>query len=62
MGIIKMGAYKELFIEIQDSICNIAKNLEQSIEDCDVDQMKLALRGAIVNSALTIAFIEELEN
>jgi hypothetical protein len=57
-----MGAYKELFIEIQDSICNIAKNLEQSVEDCDVDQMKLALRGAIVNSALTIAFIEELEN
>jgi hypothetical protein len=57
-----MGAYKELFIEIQDSICSIAKNLEQSIEDCDVDQMKLALRGAIVNSALTIAFIEELEN
>lgn len=57
-----MGAYKELFIEIQDSICSIAKNLEQSIEDCDVDQMKLALRGAIVNSALTIAFIDELEN
>lgn len=57
-----MGAYKELLIEIQDSICNIAKNLEQSIEDCDVEQMKLALRGAIVNSALTIAFIDELEN
>lgn len=57
-----MGAYKELLIDIQDSICNIAKNLEQSVEDCDVDQMKLALRGAIVNSALTIAFIEELEN
>jgi hypothetical protein len=57
-----MGAYKALLIDIQDSICNIAKNLEQSIEDCDVDQMKLALRGAILNSALTIAFIEELEN
>jgi hypothetical protein len=57
-----MGAYKALLIDIQDSICNIAKNLEQSVEDCDVDQMKLALRGAILNSALTIAFIEELEN
>lgn len=56
-----MGAYKELFTEIQDSIWSISKNLEKSIEDCDIDQMKLALRGAIVNSALTIAFIEEIE-
>lgn len=56
-----MGAYKELFIEIQDSIIAISKNLEQSIEDCDVDQMKLALRGAIANSALTLAFIAEIE-
>ena len=56
-----MGAYKDLMIEIQDSILNISKNLEQSVEDCDIEQMKLALRGAIANSALTIAFIAEIE-
>jgi len=58
----KMGAYKELFIQIQDNSYNIGKSLIESSEEADIDQIKQSLREAIKNSALALAFIAEIEN
>ena len=57
-----MGAYKEIFIQIQDNCCNIGESLIKSTEEADLDQMKEALRNSITNSALALAFIAEMEN
>lgn len=57
-----MGAYKELFIQIQDNSYNIGKSLIESSEEADIDQIKQSLREAIKNSAIALAFIAEIEN
>lgn len=57
----KMGAMKNLLIDAMDNVYAISRDLEASTEESDLDEMKQALRRAIVNSALAIAFIEELE-
>lgn len=56
-----MGAMKNLLIDAMDNVYAISRDLEASTEESDLDEMKQALRRAIVNSALAIAFIEELE-
>jgi uncharacterized protein (DUF488 family) len=56
-----MGAYKALVIDIADTMYQISRDLNDASESGDFDVMKQALRNAIVNSALTIAHIEELE-
>ena len=56
-----MGAMKNLLIDAMDNVSAISRDLEASTEESDLDEMKQALRRAIVNSALAIAFIEELE-
>ena len=55
-----MGAMKNLLIDAMDNVSAISRDLEASTEESDLDEMKQALRRAIVNSALAIAFIEEL--
>jgi hypothetical protein len=57
-----MGAYKELVIDIADTMYQISRDLNEASECGDLDEMKQALRRAIVNSALGIAFIDELGN
>jgi hypothetical protein len=57
-----MGAYKEIFTQIQDNCCNIGESLIGSAEEGDMDLMKQSLRDAIRNSALALAFIAEVEN
>ena len=61
MGWKQMGAYKALVIDIADTMYQISRDLNDASESGDFDVMKQALRNAIVNSALTIAHIEELE-
>mgnify|MGYP007100059382 CR=1 FL=1 len=56
-----MGAMKNLVIDIADTMYQISRDLNDASETSDFDVMKQALRNAIVNSALTIAHIEELE-
>jgi type VI protein secretion system component VasF len=58
----KMGAYKNLMIDIASEMYNISKELNNASENADIDEMKTALRSAIANSALTLAFIAELES
>jgi hypothetical protein len=57
-----MGAYKNILIDIQSNVCEIGAMLIQSEANADIDEMKSALRSAITNSALALAFIAELEN
>jgi len=57
----KMGAYKNLVIEVADNMYQISRDLNQASETSDFDEMKRSLRSAIVNSALVIAQIQELE-
>jgi hypothetical protein len=57
-----MGAMKDIFIQIQDNSYNIGRNLIESSEEADLDQIKQSLRDAIKNSALALAFIAEMEN
>jgi len=57
----KMGAYKEIFIKIQDNSYNIGRSLIESSEEADLDEIKQSLREAIKNSALALAFIAEME-
>ncbi len=57
-----MGAYKELVIDIADTMYQISRDLNTASESGDFDVMKESLRRTIVNSALTIAHIQELEN
>jgi hypothetical protein len=56
-----MGAYKNLVIEVADNMYQISRDLNQASETSDFDEMKRSLRSAIVNSALVIAQIQELE-
>ena len=57
-----MGAYKEIFIQIQDNSYNIGRSLIESSEEADIDQINQSLKDAIKNSALALAFIAEMEN
>ena len=57
-----MGAMKNLLIDVNEQVYKISLDLNQASESGDLDLMKQALRKAIVNSALSIAFIDELEN
>jgi hypothetical protein len=56
-----MGAYKNLVIDIADVMYKISCDINNASELGDFDEMKQSLRRAIVNSALTIAHIQELE-
>jgi hypothetical protein len=56
-----MGAYKELITQVMDNTYQISKMLNKASEDADIDELKTALRSAIANSALTLAFIAEIE-
>lgn len=57
-----MGAMKNLVIDASDQLHIISRDLSEASLTADLDEMKMALRRAIVNSALAIAFIEELGN
>lgn len=57
-----MGAMKELFNEITTNTYQIGQMLNQASESGDIEEVTSALRSAITNSALTLAFIAELEN
>ena len=56
-----MGAYKALVTDIADTMYQISRDLNEASETADFDEMKQSLRRAIVNSALAIAHIQELE-
>jgi hypothetical protein len=56
-----MGAMKNLVIDVADNMYGISRDLNFASESGDFDEMKQSLRRAIVNSALAIAHIEELE-
>jgi hypothetical protein len=58
----KMGAYKEIFTQIQTNSENIGQLLIESAKEGDMDQIKQSLKEAIKNSALALAFIAEMEN
>jgi hypothetical protein len=60
-GKTKMAAMKNLLINICEQVHLISLDLNQVSESSDLDHMKRVLRQTIANSALTIAFIEELE-
>jgi hypothetical protein len=55
-----MGAMKSLMIDASDQLLIISRDLDEALLTADLDEMKKALRRAIVNSALAIAFLEEL--
>ena len=57
-----MGAMKELFSEITTNTYQIGQMLNKASESGDIEELTSALRSAITNSALTLAFIAELEN
>jgi hypothetical protein len=57
-----MGAYKEIFTQIQDNSYNIGESLIRCSEEGDMDLIKQSLKDAIKNSALALAFIAEMEN
>lgn len=57
-----MAAMKELFGEISTCTYQIGVMLNQASESGDIEEMRTALRSAITNSALTLAFIAELES
>ena len=57
-----MGAYKEIFTQIQSNSENIGQLLIESAKEGDMDQIKQSLKDAITNSALALAFIAEMEN
>ena len=57
-----MGAMKNLVIDAGDTLYQISRDLNNASECGNPDEMKQSLRRAIVNSALAIAFLEELEN
>ena len=62
LGVSKMGAMKNLLMDVNEQVYKISVDLNKASESGDLDVMKQALRKTIVNSALAIAFIEELEN
>jgi hypothetical protein len=56
-----MAAMKELFSEITTCTYQIGQMLNQASESGDIEELTIALRTAITNSALTLAFIAEIE-
>ena len=56
-----MSAMKELFGEITTCTYQIGQMLNQASESGDIEELTTALRTAITNSALTLAFIAEIE-
>lgn len=56
-----MSAMKDLFSNISTSTYEIGQMLNQASESGDIEELTTALRGAIANSALTLAFIAEIE-
>ena len=54
-----MCAMKSLMIDASDQLFIISRDLDEASLTADLDEMKKALRRAIVNSALAIAFLEE---
>jgi hypothetical protein len=57
-----MGAMKTLLSEATTNMYQISVDLNEASLCGDPSEMKQSLRRAIVNSALAIAFLEELEN
>jgi hypothetical protein len=57
-----MGAMKTLLSEATTNMYHISVDLNEASLCGDPSEMKQSLRRAIVNSALAIAFLEELEN
>jgi len=57
-----MGAYKELVIDIADTMYQISRDLNTASETGDFDVMEEPIRWASGNSAPTIAQIQELES
>lgn len=55
-----MGAMKAFMIDAGDQLHIISRDLDEASLTADLDEMKQALRRAIVNSALAIAFLDEL--
>lgn len=56
-----MSAMKDLFSNITTSTYQIGQMLNQASESGDIEELTTALRSAIANSALTLAFIAEIE-
>jgi hypothetical protein len=56
-----MGAMKTLLSEATTNMYQISVDLNEASLCGNPDEMKQSLRRAIVNSALAIAFLEELE-
>ena len=56
-----MGAMKSLLSDATTNMYQISVDLNEASLCGNPDEMKQALRRAIVNSALAIAFLEELE-
>ncbi len=56
-----MGAMKALLADATTNMYQISVDLNEASLCGNPDEMKQSLRRAIVNSALAIAFIEELE-
>lgn len=57
-----MGAMKALLADATTNMYQISVDLNKASLCGNPDEMKQSLRRAIVNSALAIAFLEELEN
>lgn len=57
-----MGAMKALMTDASSNLYEISRDLNEASKTADLDEMKSALRRAIVNSAISIAFIDELGN
>lgn len=56
-----MSAMKELLADATTNMYQISVDLNEASLCGNLDEMKQSLRRAIVNSALAIAFLEELE-
>ena len=56
-----MGAMKSLLAEATTNIYQMSVELNEASLCGNPEEMKQSLRKAIVNSALAIAFLEELE-
>jgi hypothetical protein len=56
-----MGAMKSLLADTTTNMYHISVDLNEASLCGNPDEMKQALRRAIVNSALAIAYLDELE-
>jgi hypothetical protein len=57
-----MGAMKSLLADATTNMYHMSVDLNEASLCGNPDEMKQALRRAIVNSALAIAYLEELES